>query len=157
MRRKSSLESTKAFPALTHRLAQLRYRLRTFLRFSERAARAHGVTPLQHQLLLGIAGFTGRGWANVSELAEFLQERHNAVVSLIQRAERRGLVRKEHSSKDHRFVRVDLTARGERVLRKLSELHRAELKRFQAGLLRISQNAPRTPRPLRGGGRVGRA
>src|SRR5579884_1043720 len=40
----------------------------------------NGLTPQQHQLLLGVAGFTGRGWATITELAEFLQERHNAVV-----------------------------------------------------------------------------
>ena len=31
-----------------------------------------GITP---QLLLGVAGYTDRGWATISELAEFLQER----------------------------------------------------------------------------------
>jgi hypothetical protein len=43
-------------------------------------------TPQQHQLLLGVAGYTGRAWATITELAEFLQERHNAVVGLVQRA-----------------------------------------------------------------------
>ncbi|MGH9737510.1 MAG: MarR family transcriptional regulator, partial [Candidatus Acidiferrales bacterium] len=74
-------------------LAQFRYQIRRFLRFSETAVRKAGVTPQQHQLMLGVAGFTGRGWANVSELAEFLQERHNAVVELVNRAARAGLVR----------------------------------------------------------------
>ena len=69
------------------RLAWFRYRLRCFLRFSERVAQSHGITPQQHQLLLGVAGYTGRGWATISELAEFLQGRHNAVVGLVQRAE----------------------------------------------------------------------
>ena len=64
-------------------LARFRYELRKFLRFSEQAARNAGLTPQQHQLLLGVAGFTGRGWATISELAEFLQERHNAVVGLV--------------------------------------------------------------------------
>jgi len=154
MARRTSFRSVKPPVSVTRRLARFRYRLRKFLRFSERAARAHGVTPLQHQLLLGVAGFTGRGWANLSELAEFLQERHNAVVGLVQRAERRGLVRKEHSSKDQRFVGVHLTARGQQVLRKLSELHQAELKRFQTGRLRISRKGPQPPGRLRGDARV---
>src|SRR5579863_7647637 len=76
------------------RLAWFRYRIRCFLRFSERVARSFGITPQQHQLLLGIAGYTGRGWATISELAEFMQGRHNAVVGLVQRAAERGLVRK---------------------------------------------------------------
>src|SRR5579872_948536 len=76
------------------RLAWFRYRIRRFLRFSERVARSCGVTPQQHQMMLGIAGYTGRNWGTISELAEFLQARHNAVVGLVQRAEDKGLVRK---------------------------------------------------------------
>ena len=114
-------------------LAQFRYRVRRFLRFSEKAARGCGVTPLQHQLMLGVAGFTGRGWATVSELAEFLQERHNAVVSLVDRAARMKLVRREPVPGDRRVVRVELTAKGRKILSKLLALHRRELARFQGG------------------------
>jgi DNA-binding MarR family transcriptional regulator len=113
-------------------LAKFRYELRRFLRFSEQASRAAGVTPQQHQLLLGVAGYTGRGWATVSELAEFLQERHNAVVGLVERASRRGLVMKASVADDHRFVRVEVTAQGKRILAQLSQLHRKELARFEA-------------------------
>ncbi len=97
-------------------LAQFRYRLRLFLRFSENAARKCGVTPQQHQLLLGIAGHTGRVSATVSELAEFLQERHNSVVGLINRAVRRGLVRKQNDTEDRRVVFVSLTPKGQQLL-----------------------------------------
>jgi DNA-binding MarR family transcriptional regulator len=114
-------------------LAQFRYRVRRFLRFSEQAARAAGVTPQQHQLMLGIAGFTGRGWANVSELAEFLQERHNAVVELVGRASRAGLVSKQTNTGDRRVVRVELTPRGRSILMQLSDLHRKELRRIRGG------------------------
>ena len=112
-------------------LARFRYRIRRFLRFSENAARRAGVTPQQHQLMLGVAGFTGRGWANVSELAEFLQERHNAVVELADRASRAGLVRRKVSTKDRRVVRIELTPRGRGILTKLSALHRRELERLR--------------------------
>ena len=61
------------------RLGWSRYSVCCFLRFSERIARMCGITP---QLLLGVAGYTDRGWATISELAEFLQERYNAVVGL---------------------------------------------------------------------------
>jgi DNA-binding MarR family transcriptional regulator len=122
------------WPARLRRLAAFRYQIRRFLRFSEKAARASGLTPQQHQLLLGVGGFTGRGWATISELAEFLQERHNAVVGLVQRAERRGLVRKSRGERDHRFIRVALLPEGEEVLRKLSRLHQREVGRFQQGL-----------------------
>jgi DNA-binding MarR family transcriptional regulator len=109
-------------------LALFRYELRRFIRFSEKAARENGLTPQQHQLLLGVAGFTGRGWATISELAEFLQERHNAVVGLVQRAERKGLVRKDTGIADRRFVQVRLTARGRRLLSKLTALHLRHLR-----------------------------
>jgi DNA-binding MarR family transcriptional regulator len=118
-------------PDIIRQLAQFRYQLRRFLRFSEKAARTCGVTPLQHQLMLGVAGFTGRGWATVSELAECLQERHNAVVALVNRAARKGLVRKVSLVEDRRFVRVELAPPGRRILEKLVTLHRRELARFR--------------------------
>ena len=118
--------------ALLRRVAVFRYELRRFLRFSEGAARASGVTPQQHQLLLGVAGFIRNGSATISDLAEFLQERHNAVVGLVERAARRGLVRKERSNPDRRVVRVSLTRPGAKVLKKLTQLHLDELSRVRA-------------------------
>jgi DNA-binding MarR family transcriptional regulator len=129
-----ALKRNKA-PSLERRLAWSRYQLRRFLRFSEQAARASGLTPQQHQLLLGVRGFTARGWTTISELAEFLQERHNAVVGLVERARRRGLVRKEQGTGDRRFVRVFATRRGETILRHLSATHRQELRKLRARLL----------------------
>ena len=121
--------------AMFQDLARFRYRLRLFLRFSENAARTCGVTPQQHQLLLGIAGHSGRSSATVSELAEFLQERHNSVVGLIDRAVLRGLVRKQSDTADRRVVFVSLTSRGEEILSELSKLHKEEIRRMKAGLL----------------------
>ena len=128
---------------LVARLAAFRYQLRRFLRFSEKAARSCGVTPQQHQLLLGVAGYTGRGWATISELAEFLQERHNAVVGLVARAVRRRLVRKERAGRDRRFVRVYATPQGQRMLEQLTALHRQELRRVRARMLRVLKGRPR--------------
>jgi DNA-binding MarR family transcriptional regulator len=148
MAQRNPSRSVAAPASVTRRLARFRYELRKFLRFSERAARACGVTAQQHQLLLGVAGFTGRGWATVSELAECLQARHNAVVGLVQRAERRGLVRKSHAGRDRRFVRVHVTPRGRRLLRKLSGLHWKEieeLRRTNPGVSRLA--AGRNERP----------
>ncbi len=125
------------------RLAWFRYAIRRFLRFSERSARASGLTPRQHQLLLGIAGFTGRGWATVSELAEFLQAPHNAVVGLVQRGARSGLVRKDRGAGDRRFVRVRLTRRGESLLNKLARAHLAEVNRVRTELGTVGQVRPR--------------
>lgn len=121
----------KAISPAVQKLARFRYQLRRFLRFSERAARSAGVTPQQHQLMLGVAGFTGNGSATISELAEFLQERHNAVVGLVERARRAGLITKRIAADDRRVVQVELTPRGERVLSRLSALHQSEVRRFQ--------------------------
>lgn len=111
--------------------ARFRYALRKFLRFSEEAARQHKVTPQQHQLMLGVAGFTGRGSATVSELAEFLQERPHSVVGLIERAVLHGLVRRSQDAQDRRVVNVSLTASGKRILSRLTALHRGEARRIQ--------------------------
>jgi len=132
------------------RLAWFRYNLRRFLRFSERATREHGLTPQQYLLLLGITGYTGRGWATVSELAEFLQERHNAVVGLVQRACRKGLVHKDQRGRDRRFVRVRLTRRGTTTLNSLANLHMEELKRIQLDLGKALKAQPRFIKPDQG-------
>ena len=132
MKQHASFQSGKSLDLPTlRRLAWFRYRLRRFLHFSEQATRPYSVTPQQYVLLLGIAGYTGRGWATISELAEFLQESHNAVVGLVQRAVQKQLVRKDQSLDDRRFVRVQLTQRGATVLQKLGSLHYHELKRMQ--------------------------
>jgi DNA-binding MarR family transcriptional regulator len=117
-------------------LAWFRYTLRRFLRFSEKAARACGVTPQQHQLMLGIAGFSEDGRATISELAEFLQERNNSVVGLVERAADSGLVKRRANKKDRRQVVVTLTARGEEILSTLTTLHHEEARRLRAGFLR---------------------
>lgn len=119
------------FNATVQELARFRYSLRKFLRFSENAARSQGVTPQQHQLMLGVQGFTGRNSATISELAEFLQERHHSVVGLVERAEQSGLVRREQDEADRRVVNVYLTRSGREVLEELTRLHYEEARRLR--------------------------
>ncbi|OIQ82786.1 MarR family protein [mine drainage metagenome] len=107
-------------------LAQFRYQLRRFLRFSEEATRGNGVTPLQYLLMLQIKGFPGRDWATVVELAERLQAKHHGVVALVSRCEAAGLVARNASRGDLRLVEVRLTKKGEQCLERLARLHRAE-------------------------------
>src|SRR5450631_189621 len=114
--------------AAFEQLSEFRYQMRRFERFSERAARSHGVTPLQYLMLLHIKGFPGREYANVGELAERLQAQPHGVVALITRCEERGLVQRRTSERDAREVEVHLLKPGERLLVKLAALHRAELK-----------------------------
>jgi DNA-binding MarR family transcriptional regulator len=116
-------------------LANFRYRLRRFLRFSEEVTRRHGVTPLQYQLMLQLKGFPGRDWASVSELAERLQAKHHGVVALVSRCEAAGLVTRSMSTEDQRRVEVRLSAAGLRCLEQLARLHRDELLSVAGGFV----------------------
>ena len=111
-------------------LARFRYALRKFLRFAEEAARAAGVTPMQHQLLLAVRGFPA-GAPSVSDLAEQLQQRHHSVVELVDRAEEAGLVRRYPDPVDGRRHLVELTGAGRSALAGLYATNRAELRRFR--------------------------
>lgn len=108
-------------------IADFRYQLRRFVHFSETLARDAGITPLQYLLLLQTHGQPGREWATVTELAERLQAKHHGVVSLLDRCERAGLVRRVPCPDDGRQVRVHVTAKGLRRLEKLAQRHRDQL------------------------------
>ena len=118
-------------------LSQFRYQLRRFLRFSEDAAHAEGLTPQQYQLLLHIKGYPGRSWATVGELAERLQTQQHGVVALITRCEALALVARSVGQVDRRQVEVRLTAAGERCLKRLAQLHRKEL-RSLSGVFQVA-------------------
>ena len=109
-------------------LSEFRYQMRRFERFSEQAAQGEGITPLQYLLLLHIKGYPGREWATIGELAERLQAQHHGVVALVSRCEALELVERRVSERDRRQVEVHLLAAGEKLLARLAELHRAELK-----------------------------
>jgi DNA-binding MarR family transcriptional regulator len=119
-------------------LSEFRYQMRRFERFSEQAAQNEGITPLQYLLLLHIKGYPERDWATVGELAERLQAQHHGVVALVSRCEALSLVRRRVSETDRRQVEVHLETAGERVLERLAELHRAELRSLE-GSFRIPQ------------------
>jgi DNA-binding MarR family transcriptional regulator len=126
----------KLFPARLskvefEKLAQFRYQLRRFQRFSEDVTRKNGITVLQYLLLLQIKGYPGRDWATVGELAERLQAKHHGIVSLISRCEAIGLVERSVSQIDRRRVEVRTTRAGARILEKLARIHRAELVSLQ--------------------------
>jgi DNA-binding MarR family transcriptional regulator len=108
--------------------------IRSYLRFSEDTVRAHGISPQQYQLMLALAGFPGREWATVRELAERLQLKHHSVVELVNRAQKQDLVARAADPDDARVVRVELTTAGEHALGLLSALHRDELHRMANAL-----------------------
>lgn len=111
-------------------LAEFRYALRQFAAFSEEAAKSVGLTPRQHQALLAMRGFPGRGALTIGELAERLQIRPNSAVGLVNRLQAERLVARASHAGDRRQVNVSLTARGRALLERLSAAHQAELRRI---------------------------
>lgn len=109
-------------------LAEFRYQIRRFLRFSEQKARSIGLEPQQYQLLLAVKGLPEGKRATISELAERLQLQHHSTVELIDRLVERGLVRRERDEDDQRRVLVLLTPQGEEQLHQLSQFALTELR-----------------------------
>ena len=112
-------------------LAQFRRALRSFLHFSEEAAKAAGITPSQHQLLLAIRGTQDGQAPTIGEVADSLKLRHHSAVALVDRAEAAGLVVRVPDRDDLRRQRLRLTKLGASRLAALSSLHREELRRFR--------------------------
>jgi DNA-binding MarR family transcriptional regulator len=108
-------------------LAEFRYELRCFLSFSERAARAAGIEPQQHQLLLAVAGLPSGTRPNIRAIAERLCVQHHTAVALVDKLEERDLVRRERSTEDKREVLLRLTSAGSELLQELSRQHRQHL------------------------------
>lgn len=127
MKGKSAQSARTVSKSEFEKLADFRYQVRRYLRFSEEVTRRSGITSLQYLLLLQVAGFPGRDWATIGELAERLQAKHHGVVSLVSRCEALGLVRRSVSASDKRQVEVRLTREGARRVERLASLHRREL------------------------------
>jgi DNA-binding MarR family transcriptional regulator len=108
-------------------LLAFRTGLRRFLRWSEEAVRAEGLTPAQHQLLLAVKGHGADRPPTIGELADYLLLRHHSTVELVNRAENAGLVARERDPGDNRVMRVRLTPAADRVLADLTRVHLAEL------------------------------
>ena len=120
-------------------LAGFRYHIRRFLHFSEQAARAAGMEPQQHQVLLALRA-QPESHAVVGALAEYLQIQHNTAVELIDRLEARGWVRRKRAAADRRQVVVEITFRGNAKLEKLTQSHLDELRRTGPDLVASLQS-----------------
>jgi len=115
-------------PASDYRsLAAFRYEIRKFLAFGEQAARSAGIEPQQHQLLLALRGLPRERRPTIGALAERLCVQHHTAVGLVDKLEQRGLVERRRASNDRREVLVSLTAGGEKLLQRLSAVHKAQL------------------------------
>jgi DNA-binding MarR family transcriptional regulator len=109
------------------RLLALRTGLRRFVHWSEEQARGAGITPAQHQLLLGVRGHPAEIGPTIGELAGYLLLRPHSTSELIDRAVAAGLVTRTHDAGNASIVRVALTPLGTEKLRELSGAHLQEL------------------------------
>jgi DNA-binding MarR family transcriptional regulator len=109
-------------------LAEFRYQIRIFLNGSEEAARNADLEPQQYLLMLALRGLPAGRESSIRELAERLQLRHHSVVELVDRLEKRLLLRRERSRNDRRQVILHLTPRGEKILTRLAKQRISELR-----------------------------
>ena len=120
-------------------MAELRYQIRRFLRFSETAARQAGIEPQQHQLLLAVRGLPESLKPTIGVLAERMQLQHHSTVELIDRLVDRGLLCRLRATDDRRQVLVKLTREGEQFLEGLSLHHLQELQSAGPKFVKILQ------------------
>jgi DNA-binding MarR family transcriptional regulator len=121
-------------------MAELRYQIRCFLRFSENAARDAGIEPQQQQLLLAVKGLPKGLKPTIGALAERMQLQHHSTVGLIDRLVDRGLIVRLRATDDKRQVLIKLTHDGEECLHKLSLHHLHELRTVGPMFVKVVQS-----------------
>ena len=109
-------------------LAELRYRIRKFVREGDTVARTAGLEPQQYLLLLAIRGMPEGEEPTIRSLAERLALKHQSTVELIDRLESPGYVRRTRSRDDRRRVLVSLLPRGEQLLEEVAQQRINELR-----------------------------
>jgi DNA-binding MarR family transcriptional regulator len=116
-------------------LAELRYRIRSFVREGDAKARDAGLEPQQYLILLAIRGLPDGVDATIRVLADRLVLKHHSVVELVDRLEEGGLVRRARSRNDRREVLVSLVPRGEKLLEEVARHRIGELRSSGAALV----------------------
>ncbi len=119
------------------RLADFRYALRQFLRYSEETAYSVGLTPQKYQALLAIRGYPDKDRVSIGELAERLQIRHHSAVGIVDRLEDQGLVAREQDEQDRRIVCVRLTPLGVEMVERIASSNTDRLRGLQPELSRL--------------------
>ena len=115
-------------------LAQLTFTVQGLL---DRRAGEHGVSVVLTRLL----GVLRDRTPGMNELATLLGLDKSSVTGLVDRAERRGLVRRAPSSADRRAVLVELTAEGGRLVDQVATTFAADVSALLAGLDRGEQDS----------------
>jgi DNA-binding MarR family transcriptional regulator len=117
-------------------LAELRFRIRLFLREGDTAARKAGLEPQQYLMLLAIRGLPRGNEATIRVLADRVALKHHSAVELIDRLEMQGLARRTRSRDDRRRVLVTLLPRGEKLLEEVAAQRISELRATGAALVK---------------------
>jgi len=109
-------------------LAELRYRIRHFLRESDAAARQAGLETQQYLLLLAVRGLPRDMKPTIRNLAERLGLKHNSTVELINRLQSRACVQRIRNPEDRRCVLVSLLPRGQKLLEQVARQRITEMR-----------------------------
>jgi DNA-binding MarR family transcriptional regulator len=116
-------------------LAEFRYNIRLFLHASEQLLKSAGLKPQQYQLMLHVKASGSSQPSTISYIAEKLQIQHHSTVELADRLSGKGLIRRKRAGEDRRQVILELTPKGEKVLKELAIHHREELRSNVPGLI----------------------
>jgi DNA-binding MarR family transcriptional regulator len=133
-------------------MAEFRYQIRRFLRFSERAAREAGLEPQQYQLMLVVKGMPNGDRPRIGDVAERLQIQHHSTVELVDRLAKRSLIRRRRSDNDRREVLLELTSKGDRLIQELALHHRSEIREMGPELVTSLKKVLRDSDALDGDG-----
>jgi len=120
-------------------LAELRHRIRLFLKEGDATARTVGLEPQQYMMLLAIRGLPAEEAASIRTLANRLALKHHSAVELLDRLEKHGYVRRTRSRKDRRQVLITLLPKGHRILDQVARQRISELRASGAALVKAIQ------------------
>lgn len=109
------------------------------MRFSEKASRAVGLPPQQHQALLAIKGQEAHHQVTVGWLAERLLIAPHTSTELISRLVDADLVRRSADVADGRRQILYLTLNAEALLAQLSDIHLKEIRLLAPELIAVLQ------------------
>ena len=125
-------------------LAEFRYLLRKFLRFSKDfLGDKAGLNPEQYEALLAIKAFASPDGFTISQLSERLQVKHHSAVNIVNRLVARSLITRQTTEEDRRRRHIQLTAKGEKFIEELAALHRKEIRSRSGEMIKALEELKR--------------
>lgn len=125
-------------------LAEFRYLLRKFLRFSKDLLRAKaGANPEQYEALLAIKALESPEGLTISQLSERLQIKHHSAVNIVDRLVERSLVTRKTAETDRRLRHIQLTVKGEKFIEELASVHRKEMRNRSGEMIKALEELRR--------------